>query len=94
MKTVLVGMAPTDDEIAAVEKDPAALRGLIDAWTKLPQYDEKMRAFFANAFQQSQITPTDFSDQLPQQGDGRVAGEVCLDGFWKVDCQGSECSPT
>ena len=32
VKNLLVGLAPTRDEVAAVEADPAALRGLIDGW--------------------------------------------------------------
>lgn len=70
VKNILVGLPPTDDEIAAVTKDPGALGGLIDGWMKLPEYQDKMLVFFELAFQQTQISATDFVDIVPPQGLG------------------------
>ncbi len=70
VKNILVGMAPTDAEVAAVVADPTALPGLIDTWMTLPQYDEKMTVFFELAFQQTQITAVDFVDIIPNNGLG------------------------
>ena len=36
-KNVLVGLAPTDDEVRAVTEDPAVLAGLVDGWMATPQ---------------------------------------------------------
>src|SRR5258707_1339419 len=54
VKNLLTGLAPTQAELDAVQKDPKALAGLVDAWLTLPAYSEKMEVFFADAFQQSQ----------------------------------------
>ncbi len=68
VKNLLVGAPPTDDEVAAVEQDPAQLRTLIEAWQKLPAYETKLLTFFQLAFQQTQITINDFADQTyPRQ---------------------------
>jgi len=72
VKNILVGTAATDDEIKQVVADPHALASLIDKWMTDPAtkdlYKAKMLAFFARAFQQSQISSADFADQLPSQG--------------------------
>ena len=65
VKTLLVGSAPTDAEVAAVKADPTALGGLIDGWMTTPEYEKKMLGFFATAFQQSQVVPSDFATQMP-----------------------------
>jgi hypothetical protein len=70
VKNILVGLAPSDDEIAAVVKDPNALPGLIDQWMALPEYQQKMMVFFELAFQQTQITQADFVDIAPPNGLG------------------------
>ncbi len=68
VKNVLVGLPPSDQEIATIEADPTQLGSLVDGWMKLPQYDQKMLRFFELAFEQTQVTSTDFSDQAyPQQ---------------------------
>jgi hypothetical protein len=68
VKDVLVGLPPTDAEIQAVQNDPTQLGGLIDQWMQLPQYNQKMLRFFELAFQQTQVTYTDFADQAyPRQ---------------------------
>jgi hypothetical protein len=70
VKDVLVGLPPTDAEVQAVQNDPTQLAGLIDEWMQLPQYTQKMLRFFELAFQQTQITYTDFADQAyPRQID-------------------------
>ena len=68
VKNILVGLPPTDDEIAAVDKDPNALPGLIDTWMATPEYQQKMMVFFELAFQQTQITAANFIDIMPPNG--------------------------
>ena len=67
VKNILVGLAATDAEVAAVEADPRALAPLVDGWMKLPEYGAKMLRFFQLAFQQTQIVPNDFLDQVYAQ---------------------------
>jgi hypothetical protein len=68
VKDILVGLPPTDQEIAAVAGDPNGLGSLVDGWMKMPEYDQKMLRFFELAFQQTQVTSTDFADQAyPKQ---------------------------
>ena len=64
VKGLLTGLPPTDAEIAAVQADPKALRGLIEKWVATPDHAAKLLGFFSNAFQQSQAVSADFSDQL------------------------------
>ncbi len=64
VKNVLVGLAPTDDEVRAVSADPSQLGNLVDEWMALPEYTTKMLRFFELAFQQTQFTATDFHDQV------------------------------
>jgi len=63
VKNILVGLAPTDDEIKAVTADPTQLKALVQGWMKLPAYATKMKRFFELAFQQTQVSETDFDDQ-------------------------------
>ena len=70
VKNILVGLPPTDDEVAQVTADPSKLGGLIDAWMLLPQYQQKMMVFFELAFQQTQINALDFVDIVPPNGLG------------------------
>jgi hypothetical protein len=63
VKNLLVGLPPTDAEVSAVTADPTALKGLVGDWMQLPQYTQKMQRFFELAFQQTQVTANDFSDQ-------------------------------
>jgi hypothetical protein len=70
VKNILVGLPPTADEVAQVTADPSKLGGLIDSWMQLPQYQQKMMVFFELAFQQTQISATDFVDIVPTQGLG------------------------
>jgi hypothetical protein len=73
-KDLLTGLAPTDDDIAALTKSGAAgLQKLITTWMTDPAYQDlfkdKMLGFFRNTFQQTGFTPTeDFKPQLLQNG--------------------------
>src|SRR6266542_5416620 len=64
VKNLLVGLAPTGEEVKSVEADPEALGALVDAWMKRPEYRKKMQRFFQLAFQQAQVTSNDFADQV------------------------------
>ncbi|HXI59491.1 MAG TPA: hypothetical protein VNO55_25665, partial [Polyangia bacterium] len=67
VKNVLVGLAPSAAELDAVAADPQALPALVDAWMALPEYRSKMLRFFQLAFQQTQVTANDFTDQVRAQ---------------------------
>ncbi|MGZ3407115.1 MAG: hypothetical protein ACXVAN_11770, partial [Polyangia bacterium] len=77
VKNILVGLPPSDDEIAQVTADPSALGRLIDGWMATPEYQAKMMVFFELAFQQTQITAADFTDMIPPTGLG-VGGQIPL----------------
>jgi hypothetical protein len=64
VKNLMLGLPPAEEEIAAVEADPTALRGLVDAWFVRPEAQAKLGTFFSKAFQQTQIGPADFFDQI------------------------------
>jgi hypothetical protein len=70
VKNILLGLPPSDDEIAQVTADATKLGDLIDGWTQRPEYQQKMMVFFELAFQQTQITATDFVDIVPPNGLG------------------------
>ena len=74
VKNVLIGQAATEDEIAAVEKDPTALRGLVDGWYVTDDAQGKFFVFFQKAFQQTQFVTNDFLDQggVPGSGSGGI----------------------
>ncbi|HXU02106.1 MAG TPA: hypothetical protein VN903_14145, partial [Polyangia bacterium] len=74
VKNLLIGMPPTDEDVALVTNSGAAgLQMLVSTWqtsdtTKL-LFRDKMVGFFRNAFQQTGFTPTeDFKIQLLQNG--------------------------
>ncbi|MFL5305123.1 MAG: DUF1585 domain-containing protein [Polyangia bacterium] len=67
VKNLLVGLPPTDDEVAAVAADAGQLPGLIQGWMALPQYTHKMTRFFELAFQQTQVSTADYADQAGGQ---------------------------
>jgi hypothetical protein len=70
VKNLLVGLPPTTEEVADVTADPTQLKLLIQGWMRLPQYTTKMQRFFELAFQQTQVTSADYSDQVyPKQID-------------------------
>jgi hypothetical protein len=77
VKNILVGLPPSDDEVAQVSADPSALGHLIDGWMTMPEYQAKMMVFFELAFQQTQITAADFTDMIPPTGLG-VGGQIPL----------------
>jgi hypothetical protein len=64
VKNLLTGLPATAAELTAVQKDPTALAGLIDQWLALPSADTKLIDFFGDAFQQTQMTADDFSDEI------------------------------
>src|SRR5262245_37924055 len=64
VRNVLAGLAPTDDEVKAVDSDPRAFEELVDSWMKRPEYAKKMMRFFQLAFQQTQVSANDFADQV------------------------------
>jgi len=64
VKNLLLGLPATEEEISAVEQDPAALRDMVDAWFVRPEAQAKLGTFFSKAFQQTQISQNDFFDQL------------------------------
>lgn len=64
VKNLLTGLSPTDAELQAVTADPHALSALIDTWMALPEFQGKMFGFFQQAFQQTQLSPLEFADQL------------------------------
>jgi hypothetical protein len=74
VKNVLVGLSPTDEEVALVTAMGAAgLQQLIAKWISDPAtqpfFRDKMIAFFRNAFQQTGFLPTeDFKHQLLENG--------------------------
>jgi hypothetical protein len=74
VKNLLIGLAPTDAEVAAVEATGAAgLQKLIISWTTdsatQSYFENKMLFFFTNTFQQTGFTPTvNFMPQLLENG--------------------------
>ncbi len=64
VKNLMLGLPATEEEIAAVAKDPAALKDMVDAWFVRPEAQSKLGTFFQKAFQQAQISQNDFFDQL------------------------------
>ena len=68
VKNILVGLPPTDDEVKSVTADPTTFKTLVQGWMMLPGYATKMKRFFELAFQQTQVSAVDFSDQaFPKQ---------------------------
>lgn len=78
VKNVLVGLPPTDEEVAAVAADAKALDQLIQGWMQLPQYDEKLRTFFSLAFQQTQLDLKAFEFLVPPLGLSSFTASVLL----------------
>jgi hypothetical protein len=74
VKNLLVGMPPTDEEVALVTTSGAAgLQQLVAKWQTgdafIKLFEGKMIGFFRNAFQQTGFTPTeDFKLQLLTNG--------------------------
>jgi hypothetical protein len=74
VKNLMTGLAATEQEINGVANAAddaskrAALITLIDQWMTMPEYTDKMLGFFQQAFQQTQITSSDFMDLIPSSG--------------------------
>jgi len=66
VKTLLTGLPASDAEIAAVAADGGALEGLVGQWMATPEYNGKMLAFLASAFQQTEVNSADFGPQFNQ----------------------------
>ncbi len=64
VKNLMLGLPATEEEIAAVEADPGALKEMVEAWFVKPEAQAKLSAFFSKAFQQTQISQNEFFDQL------------------------------
>ncbi|RYE79859.1 MAG: DUF1800 family protein [Myxococcales bacterium] len=66
-----MGLPPTDDELDQLTGDLTQLPTLIDQWFIRPEAQLKMRGFYANMFQQSQVIESDMGAQFgyPTQGD-------------------------
>ena len=64
VKNLLTGVPPTPAELAAVTADPGALKGMVDGWIASPEGQAKLRVFFMQAFQQTQITRNELVDQI------------------------------
>ena len=77
VKNILTGLPASQAEVDSVVNAPddaskkAALVALIDQWMALPEYTSKMQTFFQLAFQQTQITETDFTEIVPN-GNGSI----------------------
>jgi len=60
VKMLLTGGAVTDDDLALVKGNPAALRELVTAWQATPAFQSKMLDFFRVALQQKLIGTLNF----------------------------------
>ncbi len=60
IKTLLTGGAVTSEELTSVQKDPGALKPLVAAWTKTPEFQAKMFDFFRIALQQRIVGTLNF----------------------------------
>jgi len=69
VKYLLTGVPVTSDELTAVTGDPSKLAALVDGWLELPEADTALIQFFANAFQQTQMTGDSFTDQIGDMTD-------------------------
>lgn len=78
VKGLLTGLAPSEAELNAVTADPNALKGLIDGWMALPEFDQKLQAFFVKAFQQSGFTSESLIEQLGERLEGPKTSSVPL----------------
>jgi hypothetical protein len=64
VKTLLTGLALTEEEAEGVSADPAALQALIDVWMTTPAFRQKLIEFFKQAFQQTQVNIGQFDELL------------------------------
>lgn len=61
VKTLLTGQRASAAEVAAVEADPGALRGLAESWMDTPEFDERLLPFLRDTLQ--------FTDDLSELDD-------------------------
>ena len=73
VKTLLTGVSADANEVGQVTLNSNNLRPMIEAWLNTSQAQNVITAFFTTAFQQKNLSPTSFGDQL--------AGESC-GGWW------------
>ena len=78
VKTLLTGLAPTADELPAVQADPGALRALVDGWMGTPEFRARMSTFFQQAFQQTQTDVGDYVDLLGRGPTGSEHGRLLV----------------
>ncbi len=77
VKNILTGLPATQAEVDGVANagdataQQAALVALIDTWMARPEYTQKMMTFFELAFQQTQLSQTDFTEIVPN-GNGSI----------------------
>lgn len=64
VKNVLLGLAPTASELAAVEADRSVFPALVQGWLQTPEYHQKMLRFLELTFEQTQINSNDFADEV------------------------------
>ena len=64
VKNLLTGVPPTPAELAAVTSDPSKLGGMVDGWVASPEGQAKLRVFFMQTFQQTQIGKAELVDQI------------------------------
>lgn len=83
VKNILTGLPATQAEVDGVANagdasaQQAALVKLIDQWMATPQYTQKMTTFFELAFQQTQLSQTDFTEIVPN-GNGSIGTSVAV----------------
>lgn len=64
VKSILTGLAPTAEEMTAVQEDPDALRGLVTNWIETDEYRAKRRTFFTETFQQNNWIDLDLNELI------------------------------
>jgi hypothetical protein len=80
VKGLLTGVPPTRAELAAVTADPSSLKGMVDGWVASPEGQAKLRVFFMQAFQQTQVGKAELVDQIGNGDglDGNAAAQTML----------------
>ncbi len=80
VKNLLTGVPPTPAELAAVTADSAALGGMVDGWVASPEGQAKLRVFFMQAFQQTQVGKAELVDQIGNGDslDGNATAQAML----------------
>lgn len=82
VKSLMTGLALTEEELTELESDPGTLSSLVEKWMDLPQAETVFTRFFMSAFQQTELDietfygPTTF-EALPLTG---FEGEISRNG--------------